>query len=93
MNKTERIKMIKAMEFIIRNLNNEDLLMPWLMCGVADGDIKYGDLDVTPADEENLEYYIDDDNFAEQMGRFLRLMSRAKKNGGLYCDGVTSEEG
>ena len=92
MNKIERIKMIKAMEFIMRNVNNEDILEPWLMCGVADGDIKYGDLSVNKDDEEDLDYYIEDDEFAEQMGRFLRLMSFARKDGGLYCDDIVSKE-
>ena len=44
MNKAERIKMVKAMEYIARNLNNEHIFYRWLMTGVADGDIAYGDL-------------------------------------------------
>ena len=37
----ERIKMIKAMEYIARQINDEDVLGRWLVCGVADGDIDY----------------------------------------------------
>ena len=84
----ERTRMIKAMEFIIRNVNDEELIMPWLMNGVADGDIEYGDF--APCDE-NMEYYIEDDEFSEMMGLFLRLMSKANKDGGLYCGGVVSK--
>ena len=42
--KEERVKMVKAMEFICRQINDEDVFMGWLMNGVADGDIEYGDL-------------------------------------------------
>ena len=91
MKRAERIKMVKAMEFITRQLNNEDILMSWLMVGVADSDIKYGDLSVE--DDGTLEYYIEDDNFSELMDTFLRVMREAYKDGGLYCDGVVSKEG
>ena len=37
MNTNERIKMLKAMEFIARNVNNESFLNGWLALGVADG--------------------------------------------------------
>lgn len=93
-NLIERLRMVKAMEYICRNINDMDVFDGWLMTGVADGDIKYGDL----SDDglEDLEYYVEDDKvFADLMGCFLRRMARAKKSGGLYCDGVvdSSEEG
>lgn len=91
MNKPERIKMIKAMEYIARNLNDEDILYSWLSVGVADGDIEYGDLEVTSDDLENLEFYAEDENFKDLMTVFLRMMKRANKSGGLYCDGVVSK--
>ena len=84
----ERTKMVKAMEYICRQINDEEVFMGWLMNGVADGDIEYGDF--APVDE-NTEYYIEDDTFAELMGCFLRRMSRAEKSGGLYCGGVVSK--
>jgi len=84
----DRIKMVKAMEFIMRQINNEDLFMPWLSVGVADGDIEYGDLS---DDTGETEYYTEDENFKELMGLFLRCMARAKSDGGLYCDGIASE--
>lgn len=92
MNKTNRIKMIKAMEYIARNLNDEEIFASWLSVGVADGDIEYGELNIYPDDPEAFEYYIDDDNFKDLMALFLRMMKRANESGGLYCDGVSSEE-
>lgn len=87
----EREKMVKAMEFIVRQINNENIFMSWLSVGVADGDINYGDLDTSEHDE-NLEYYTEDDNFKDLMSLFLRLMVRAWKSGGLYCDNVVSQD-
>lgn len=87
MKKTERIEVVRAMETIARCINNEEIFMGWLMVGVADGDI-------TPeTTDEDLEYYIEDDTFGELMGTFLRKMAQARKDGGLYCDGIVSEEG
>ena len=91
MKKEERIKMVKAMEFIVRQINDEDVFMGWLSVGVADGDIQYGDLSAEDPDGE-IEYYCDDDTFADLMACFLRRMAGAKKSGGLYCDGICSAE-
>lgn len=91
MNAIERIKMIKAMEFICRNLNNEDHIYAWLTDGVADGDIDYGDLSIKDEDEAWFEYYLKDDVFADLMDTFLFVMRKAAKNGGLYCDDVVSK--
>ena len=91
MNKIEREKMVKAMEFIARQINNEDIFDGWLMVGVADGDIEYGDLEVTKDNAGWLDsYYEDDSDFAELMDTFLRKMAQAYKDGGLYCDRVVS---
>jgi len=93
MNTEERIKMVKAMEFICRNLNDEEIMMIWLTDGVADGDIEYADLSVKETDAEDLAYYIeDDDAFADLMDTFLFVMKKAHRSGGLYCDNVVSRE-
>ena len=95
MNAIKRIKMVKAMEFIARQINDEDIFHFWLTNGVADGDIQYGDLSV-PADNMPIKedaaywYCANDRDFAELMGAFLRRMKRACDSGGLYCDGVSS---
>lgn len=92
--KVEKLLMVKAMEFICRHINNEEVLEGWLMNGVADGDIEYGDFSIDNFDEDEAVYYIEDDqNFAELMGCFLRRMSAAKKDGGLYCGNIVSSEG
>ena len=86
MNTIERIKMIKAMEYIARQINDEDVFSGWLTEGVADGDIEDGDLTVGSDDAEELEYYLSDDSFADIMDTFLWVMAKARKSGGLYCD-------
>ena len=90
MNKVERMKMVKAMEFIARQVNDEEVFEIWLSEGVADGDIRYGSLDIDKNDEEDLGYYIEDGNFVELMDTFLRLMKWANKSGGLYCDNAVA---
>lgn len=85
MKKKLRTEVVRAMETLARCINDEEVFEGWLICGVADGDI-----DETTTDEE-LEFYIEDNTFAELMETFLRVMARAKKSGGLYVDGVVSK--
>ena len=88
----ERIKMVKAMEFLVRQVNVESFMDMWLTYGVPDGDIEYGDLSVTAEDEEKLSYFIEDEsNFGELMNLFVSTMAKAYKDGGLYCTGVESD--
>ena len=95
MNIKERTKMVKAMEFIARNLNDESIFCTWLSIGVADGDIPYGDLEFRGAGDEvdeDVEYYCEDKNFADLMDTFLHVMRRAaREDSGLYCDGIVSK--
>lgn len=88
MNTVERIKLVKAMEYVARQINDENVFYAWLTDGVADGDFDYGDLDVKPDDDD---YYASDDAFASVMGAFLWCMAKANESGGLYCDGVVSK--
>lgn len=83
--KNERIELVKAMELIARTVNDEFVFDMWLTYGIADGDI------TDDADDEELEYYTEDENFADLMETFLDLMSKAKKSGCLYSDGIVSE--
>ncbi len=78
-----RIEFVKAMEMIARAVNDESVFMEWLSLGVADGD----------AENDDLEYYTEDDVFADLMDTFLDVMSNARKSGGLYFDNVLSKEG
>jgi hypothetical protein len=56
MNKIERMKMVKAMEFIAHQINDEEIFLDWwLPGGVADGDIEYGDLSVNDTEYDEAE--------------------------------------
>ena len=90
MNKIERIEMVKAMEFIARQINDEEVFEGWLMSGVADGDIVYSDLSADDPETDEAAYYITDENFRDLMRCFLRRMRGAYNSGGLYCDDVCS---
>jgi hypothetical protein len=87
MNIKERKQTVLAMENLVRSVSNEEYIESWLMCGVPDGDLNrnsiWDDVD---------DYFIDDNNFAELMQLFLKIMSRAYKDGGLYIDKVSSKE-
>ena len=91
MDKKERIAMVRAMETICRNLNDEEGIMEWLQIGIADGDIG------PDTQDEDLEYYIEDDNFADLMDSFAVVMSDYAKRksfddyGQFYCDGIVSQ--
>lgn len=90
----DRIAMVKAMEFIARQVNDEELFMAWLSLGVADGDIPYADLKYANCDDmDAATAYAEPENLPGLMDTFLRLMSAARKSGGLYCGGVTSNLG
>lgn len=89
MNRIEREKMVRAMEFIARQINNEEVFEYWLMEDVADGDIDYGDLNCSDNFDE---WYIEDEHFRDIMTDFLKIMVGAWKDGGLYCDGVVSAD-
>lgn len=84
----DRKKMIVCMEFIARHINNENAFNPWLMYGVPDGDIEYGNLDSSGIDD----FYANDETLKDLMSVFLRRMVSAYENGGLTCDHVTSED-
>ena len=85
----ERINMVRAMETVCRNINDESVFMNWLIGGVADGDITS---DTTDMDIVNMGY-IDDDMFRDLMDCFLRRMMSAYKSGGLYCGDITTTIG
>lgn len=86
----ERIKVIKAMEYIARQINDEEVFIHWLACGVPDWEVPYGDLTTDPL--YDLEWICnDDERYADLMRVFLDCMAAAKKSGGLYSDGVTSK--
>lgn len=84
----ERKKLVLAMEFIARHVNDEMVAQDWLINGVADGDIPFGSTDVSDVDYN----YVNNKDFSEMMKVFLDTMSRANRSGGLYCDRVVSSK-
>ena len=85
MNNHQRCMVIRAMETIIKAVNNTELITHWRVEAIADGDIRPGTTD------EDLEYYIEDKAFADLMDTFLRVMRNAQEDGGLYVDGIVSK--
>ena len=88
MDKKTRIKrgeIVLAMERLARCINDKDVFWSWLCAGVADGDVS----SYTTPESENLDYYCEDDNYAELLTLFNLLMHRAWLSGGLY-DGQIS---
>jgi len=85
-NLLKRAEVVKAMDTMARCINNGDVFEPWLMCGVADGDIK----DNTSLDEIVETGYCEDVVFKDLMTLFLKLMNRASVDG-LYTDGIVSD--
>ena len=73
-----RIKMLEAMKYIVSCINDEDILERWLMCGIPDGDTNFAD-------------YCSDDELEDIIHEFLIAMSKAKKSGGLYIDGIVGQ--
>ena len=90
----ERMMAVKAMEYLARQVNDEDVFDIWLMGGVADGDIEYGDFTIHSGVEADpaYDYASDPNKFSSLMATFLRTMSAAYKNGGLWCGDVLSDE-
>lgn len=77
----DRVKAVRAMDFLARSLNNVDHLERWLMYGVADGD-------QTLTDKEIADTYCDDATFTALSDEFTYLMRIARNNGGLFIDGL-----
>ena len=88
----ERLKLVKAMEYIMRQLKDEVIFDGWTSYGVANGDIEYGDLTVTNEDLDTLGYYISKDVLECVMDEFVHNIRMASKSGGLFCAGVCGGE-
>jgi len=78
-----RAEYVKAMEIIVRGLNDEDLIDPWLMNGVVDGDINS---DTSIYEIVDLGY-ANENTFKAITGCFLRIMEKAGKSG-IYVGNV-----
>lgn len=85
----ERKKMLLAMEYICRQINDEEICMHWLIMGVPDGDVEYGNFDMSQIDDND--NMLEDKNFEELMRCFLQCIQMSIKDGGLFCGGVVAE--
>lgn len=86
-NFNERIAVIKAMDLIVRSLNDERDILWWLEDGVPDGEINEDTL------EEDLQWLVEeDDMFADIMSTFTKIMRRQPVNGAMWVDNVLSKE-
>ncbi len=85
MNVKERCDIIRAMDILVRIVNNEDYIVTWLRLGVADGDIRPNTVNA------ELQCYTENVVFADLMDIFLRIMGHALKDGGLCADGIVSK--
>jgi hypothetical protein len=82
-----RVATVRAMDEVIRSLNDENKMMTWLMYGVPDGEIDENTKD------EDLRWLVESDaGFADLMYWFIRIMNKVSPNGGMWVDGVCSKE-
>jgi hypothetical protein len=83
----ERVSVIRAMDTIVRSLNDEKDILWWLDSGVPDGEINEETTD------EELSWLVDDDeSFADIMSTFIKIMRRQPVNGAMWVDNVLSKE-
>ena len=86
-NLKERVSVIRAMDTIVRSLNDEEYVAWWLENGVPDGEI-----DKETTDEELYWLVDDDESFADIMSTFIKIMRRQPVNGAMWVDNVLSKE-
>ena len=83
----ERVSVIRAMDTIVRSLNDERDILWWLDSGVPDGEIN------TETTDEELYWLVDDnESFADIMSTFIKIMRRQPVNGAMWVDNVLSKE-
>lgn len=78
-------KEIRAMDTIVRCLNDEELFMAWLMSGVADGDCEYYD-DMGLYEE----YYEDNEESFKEIVELFRTLIKESEKDGLYIGDVVA---
>lgn len=78
-------KEIRAMDTLVRCLNDEELFMSWLSLGVADGDCEYYD-DLGLYEE----YYEDNEEDFKEMVVLFRNLIKESEEDGLYIGDVVA---
>lgn len=61
----DKIAYINKMDEIVREMNDETAVMWWLEEGIPDH--------IAEIDEDDIEYFIEDENYSELMGLFLAI--------------------
>ena len=64
-NREDRIAYVNKMDELVRNMNDETAVMWWLEEGIPDH--------IVDIDEEDIEYFIEDENYSELVGLFLAI--------------------
>lgn len=83
----ERVSVIRAMDTIVRSLNDEGDILWWLGSGVPDGEIN------PKTTDEELYWLVDDnESFADIMSTFIKIMKRQPVDGAMWVDNVLSKE-
>ena len=82
----DRRKMILCMEFIMRNLNDEELFYRWILAGIPDDEFKFGEFNPEVVDD----YYIDPENFKDFVRIFLDILKSTEEGNAIYCGAVLS---
>ena len=68
------MNIVGGMDTLVRQINNEELIEPWLAEGVPDG-----------VEEGDLEWFAEDDwNFSELADLFAKVIDSAVRDGGFY---------
>lgn len=81
MNVEKRIEVLKAMGTILEAVSDDAIYEDFQLRVPIQEDL-----------DRNLDDYVQDSGFSETLEWFRLLMSRASKDGGLWCDGVSSED-
>jgi len=86
-NLKERVSVMRAMDTVVRSLNDESDILWWLDSGVPDGEINKETTD------EELYWLVDnDESFADIMSTFIKIMRKQPVNGAMWVDNVLSKE-
>lgn len=85
-NLKERVSVIRAMDTIVRSLNDGRDVLWWFEYGVPDGEINE-----ETTDDELLWLADDDKLFADIMSTFVKIMKRQPINGAMWVDNVLSQ--
>lgn len=86
-NLKERVSVIRAMDTVIRSLNDESDILWWLSSGVPDGEIN------PKTTDEELHWLVDDnESFADIMSTFIKIMRKQPVDGAMWVDNVLSKE-